>query len=323
MAVDNAKFFLVLGLLLLCFLPVAASATKGEDTLQAKEEFQALDDGFSDLGADEFTEITEEKEGSPRGSQRGLKIGLGALLFTVVAGVLVRFRSLRRLRAVFLLASLVVLGFWNGGCPCPISSFQNFWLWLIGKDVKTHSLIWFLALVPITYLLGRIWCGWVCHLGAFQEFLYRNHSLDALRGERVQKVLKGMQYSLFAILMIQLLVTRENLFVHYDPFKVAFNMASFHTLGWVLLGLLLLSSLLIYRPFCRGACPVGLVLGWVARIPGALHLQAEESCTSCHLCNRKCLSQAIGNDITFKTQDCIMCGECLDGCKRESVRFTR
>ena len=137
----------------------------------------------------------------------------------------------------------------------------------MGQEVRVHSLVWFLGLIPLTYLFGKVWCGWVCHLGAFQEFLYRANNFKFLKGEGAQKTLRILQYTMFATLMIQLMVTKTNIFIHYDPFKVAFNLRSFHTLGWVLLGLLLLTSLFIYRPFCRGVCPVGLVLGWVSKIP--------------------------------------------------------
>lgn len=298
------------------------SAT-GQNAVQVDSIVQQADDGFTSVNNDEFTEIVEPVTLSGKGAPRGLQIGLAALFFTIMAGFLVRFKRTRPWRSIFLLTSLVVLGFWNGGCPCSISSFQNIWLWLMGQEVKLHSLIWFLALIPITYFFGRVWCGWVCHLGAFQEFLYRHNHPKLLKSETVQKILKTAQYVLFAVLMIQLFITKSNIFIHYDPFKVAFNMASFHLLGWILLGGLLLVSLFLYRPFCRGVCPVGLVLGWVTKLPYASKLRTQESCTACGVCSRSCNSQAVGKKATFHSQLCILCGDCLDKCKSETIFFSR
>ncbi len=308
--------FLIGFILLLSFQTFA-----GQDGVNKDSTMQQMDDGFASVDEGEFTAMAEPENHSGEGVPRGLTIGLAALLFTLIAGLLVRFKAMRSLRFVFLLASLVVLGFWNGGCPCSISSFQNLWLRLMGQDVKLHSLIWFLALIPITYFLGRVWCGWICHLGAFQEFLYRPNRFRFLKSQTAQKSLKTVQYLLFAALMIQLFITKSNLFIHYDPFKVAFNMTSFHVVGWILLGFLLLMSLFIYRPFCRGVCPVGLVLGWVTRLPHASKLHAQENCTSCGICSRGCNSQAIDKKATFNSQECILCGDCLDKCKNETICF--
>lgn len=295
----------------------------GQDSLKTDDAFENMDDEFESFNDSEVSQVIESENEHPAGFPRGLKFGLGALVFTIMAGIMVRFRTMRYFRTIFLLGSLVILGFMNGGCPCSISSFQNLWLWLMGQDVKTHTLIWFLALIPITYIFGKVWCGWVCHLGAFQEFLYRTNKIKFLKSEKTQKILKILLYVMFAALMIQLFVTKTNIFIHYDPFKVAFNLTSYHKLGWILLGILLLTSLFIYRPFCRGVCPVGLVLGWVSKIPGALKLQANDHCTSCRACTRNCLNQSIDTEINFKSQDCIMCGECLDNCKKGAIYCER
>jgi polyferredoxin len=284
------------------------------------DEFESFDDGFERFDNSELSNHIGSQSEHGKKFPSGLKFGLGALLFTVIAGFMVHFRSMRYFRSLFLLSSLVILGFYNGGCPCSISSFQNLWLWIMGQDIRVHSLVWFLSLIPITYFMGRIWCGWVCHLGAFQDFIYRrNDNIKFFKSPGIQKTLKIIQYITFVILMIQLFVTKSNIFIHYDPFKVAFNLTSYHQLGWILLGILLLTSLFIYRPFCRGFCPVGLVLGWITNLPGALQLHTNSKCTSCRLCTKNCLSQSIRYDQTFHSQDCIMCGDCYDKCKKEAI----
>ena len=289
-----------------------------EDELESFDDFESLDDG----------EVVELAEVGPSGGDhhRGFRFALVALLFTVVAGFFVRFKRLRTLRTAFLLGSLIVLGFWNGGCPCPISSFQNLVLWTMNVDVKVHSIVWFVGLVPVTYVFGRVWCGWVCHLGALQEFLHKPSAIGALRSERAQNIMRWLRYGLFAALIVQLVFMKENLFVHIDPFKVAFNLRSFYLTGWILLAILLVSSLYLYRPFCRSACPVGLVLGWVSRLPHASKLGINDDCRTCKLCTTACAPQAIqraNREIRVRYEDCIACGTCMDACRKECISFNR
>lgn len=307
-------------LLLFLFLSTLVESTifhTGD--LIAQDEFSE----FESIDESEFVEEIDKESTGKGGGHKGFKVAISSLLATVLAGLFYRYRRLRHTRSLFLLSSLLVLGFYFGGCPCPISSFQNLWLWALGKDVCWRPLIWFLGLIPVTYFFGRVWCGWVCHLGALQEFIHVHERFSFLQGKKATKIMRTIQILLLVTLVIQLLVTRENLFIHIDPFKVAFNLRSFYLTGWILLGLLLISSLYIYRPFCRSVCPVGLILGWVSQIPGAAVLDKNAECTSCRKCASVCRMQAIDRELNFRPSDCIMCGECKDMCKKDGLSLFR
>ena len=221
---------------------------------------------------------------------------------------------------------MVYFGFYKGGCPCMISSFQNTILAILGKEITIISMLWFLGLIPLTYLFGKIWCGWLCHLGALQEFIFLPPKLKLLQTTNNQRMLRYMRGVFLIILLVQLMITRTNLFIHYDPLKVAFNLFSANITGYVLLVLLLVSSVLIYRPFCRAVCPVGLVLGWVALLPGAKRLTKDKSCIDCSSCSKPCKSHAMiyENKISsLQIQDCILCGDCMGSCKKGAIQLNR
>jgi NAD-dependent dihydropyrimidine dehydrogenase PreA subunit len=229
----------------------------------------------------------------------------------------IKNKTFRKYRGLFLLASVLYLGFYRGACPCMISSWQNNFLILLGVKVKWETLLWFLLLIPGAYLFGKIWCGWLCHLGALQEFLFKALNVKFLQGNKAQKIIKYVQISVFVLWIIQLILTRTNLFCEYDPFKVAFNLISPSTTGWVLLGILMVSSVLVYRPFCRTFCPVGLTLGWVSLIPGARKLDKNDTCINCKKCDTACQQRALIHEnkvTTLRVQDCILCGECISEC---------
>ena len=312
------------------FLPFDEKA-EGADSVDGDDEFAAFDvqeDGTEE-GADEFAPLdqTETVVGVDpvEQSQNDLLRYVGLiLLITIVAGILSRFRTTRKLRIPFLLGALVYMGFYNGGCPCMISSIQDFILWMFGATVFWGSMLWFLGLMVITYFFGRVWCGWFCHLGALQEFLYKANIIKPLKSAGAQKVLKYIQSITLIVLLVQLAVTRTNIFIHYDPFKVAFNLFSSNTTGYILLFIMLVSSVLIYRPFCRGFCPVGLAMSWVSYLPGASVIQPGEACVGCKTCNNVCDSGAIvrTDKVSYlHNGECIRCGACLDNCSKNSMHM--
>jgi len=80
------------------------------------------------------------------------------------------------------------------------------------------------------------------------------------------------------------------------------------------------------RPFCKAICPVGLLLGWVSKIPGASVLGVKENCISCVKCTKGCNIRAITHDSkinVLNNQECIRCGECLSSCPKNAIWFAR
>jgi polyferredoxin len=184
-------------------------------------------------------------------------------------------------------------------------------------------LAWFVVLVPLTYFLGRVWCGWLCHLGALQEFLHRKGIVPEL-GPSAVRGLRWVRRVVLAALLVQLLVARRNLWEANDPFRAVFNlMVPDAWLGWALLVALLVSSLLVYRPFCRTVCPVGLVLGWIGSLPGAARLRPTTDCTSCSVCQKRCPNGAIGDDSAPVPESCIACGECVVACRQDALSWRK
>ncbi|MCW3804911.1 4Fe-4S binding protein [Plebeiibacterium marinum] len=281
------------------------------DDFSELEEFETFDEGVSPTVEGGFSE----------GDKHNLLRTCIALMATFFAGLLFRYKRIYAIRSLLLLSSLVYLGFISGGCPCMISSFQNLILLLLGDSVNRLNLIWIFGLLLLTYFFGKIWCGWVCHLGALQEFIYRSKRAKKGLKPQVQKVLKVIRVVAIIALVMQIVFTRTNLYIKIDPFRVVFNLFSSNVTGYILLGILLLSSLFIYRPFCKTLCPVGLILGWVSRIPGAYKLTVNQNCKSCSRCEKDCAYGAVSNvNKRFViNEECIQCGDCLDVCSFKAI----
>jgi NAD-dependent dihydropyrimidine dehydrogenase PreA subunit len=247
-------------------------------------------------------------------------------VFLAAIGFLMRYRTVIRFRGLFLLLGVVWLGFYRGGCSCMISSFEDLVLGLSGWHWQWASLLWIAVLLVATYLFGRVWCGWLCHLGGLQELLYRSPKLKVLSTDRSQRVLRVVRYAVFGVWVLQLLLTRTNLFCRYDPFKSIFNMLFADWTGIALAIVLLVTSVLIYRPFCRMLCPVGVLLGWVQKLPGARSISVGEGCVGCGLCVKECPSHALsksGRRVSVDKESCLSCGECTTVCKKQTIKMNR
>lgn len=248
------------------------------------------------------------------------------LFWVILSGIAVRYTITRPLRGLSLLLGIIYFGFYRGGCPCMIMSFHKTIFSWFDPSISWLHMLWFLLLIPLSYLFGRVWCGWICHLGALQEFLHIPLKNKFCHGLRWQKILKYSRITIFILLTLQLIITKTNLWKEIDPFKNAFNLYAAGWLEWTLLTILLVSSLFIYRPFCRSICPIGLIMGWISKIPGASVIGNNGKCSGCKQCDNYCNIQAIvktpaGN--IMDNQECIACGKCLENCGKNALTFFR
>lgn len=307
--------------LLFTFLFLAPLISFSQDSsLNSPDEFEEFTNDSAVINLSSPTLSSQHK----KSSSTDLYWTLSVLGFTVLAGVFVRYKSTRQLRSLFLILSIAILGFYRAGCPCSIQSFQNGILLLTGNFIRWPSLILFPGLLIVTYFFGRVYCGWICHLGALQELIFKTSTFRLFQSERSQKIMRGIRITALVTLISQLLITHTNLYKQIDPFAVIFNFYSNNFIGWMLVAIVAASSFFLYRPFCKTLCPVGLALGWVNKIPGSSVLGVKPNCTPCQLCNRSCSINAITHDSKISkldNQECIRCGECLISCKKDAITF--
>ncbi|PKP27412.1 MAG: hypothetical protein CVU02_03515, partial [Bacteroidetes bacterium HGW-Bacteroidetes-19] len=190
-------------------------------------------------------------------------------IFLAIISIFYQTKWIHYFRYPILLASLIYFGFILGGCPCILVMFNDTLLLVSGNLSLLVYPVILLIIILLTILFGKIWCGWLCHLGALQEFLFRNPRMQLLRSKKAQKVLHITQRAIFLALGIWILIAQINIVCTYDPFIKIFTLSASGWLAYILVGVLILSSLLIYRPFCRAICPVGMLLNLTSKLPFA------------------------------------------------------
>jgi len=246
-----------------------------------------------------------------------------ALLLAVAAVAFLR--GYRWLRRPVLLVSLGYLGFYLGGCLCPLGAIQNLAL----PETTMNQKVTFLVTLGVPLLtalfFGRLYCGWICPAGALQELVhYRKSALVV--PPRLDRWLKLLKYPLLVVLVAAVRVAGEPIFDGMDPFKVAFDRGG-EGLLLVALVVILGLSVFVYRPWCRYVCPMAVVFGLASRL-SLVRLVPSASCAACKLCIKQCGSQSITVDretrsLKVDRAECLSCGSCVKACRKSALHVAR
>ena len=226
-------------------------------------------------------------------------------------------------------------------CPgavgsCPIGSLQAV---ITSREHKfTFYVVGFLLLFGA--LFGRVVCGWLCPFGLLQDLLNKIPFVKKLRrlpGERALRALKYVVLVGFVIVLplivLDVVGQGQPWFCKYIcPSGTLFagvplissNPPLRAALGWLfawkmgILIVLVLLSIVLWRPFCRYLCPLGAIYGLFN--PVALHRFRidEDRCTGCGVCQKACKLD-IPVHRTPNSPECVRCGDCRRACPHGAI----
>ncbi len=252
------------------------------------------------------------------------------LLRTVVQGAFLVFWVLLFILIVFPLRSSVPVDLLLRSNP--LAAILSF---LAGRTVVSRMLL-SVVLLGATFLLGRLFCGWVCPLGTAVDLADRPLSSSKLAFLKLKRVSVSPKFYLLGLLLLMALLGRSLLWL-VDPLVIfirsltvlfypagvfAANLALdiFRPLAerweldlmasagfdhvtfssWLLpalfLAFILGLGLMGRRLWCRALCPLGALLALVGRFAPLKRHVWAQRCTHCHLCRRSCPMGAVGED---------------------------
>ena len=189
-------------------------------------------------------------------------------------------------------------------------------------------------LFVLSFFVARLWCGWFCPMGAWQEICspVMKHTVQEGWRNSVKYGVTVIWVGLLAYLFIGAGGIRT-----IDPFYNTENGLSVTSLPAVIVLVVLFLILFVVayfagrRGFCHVLCPVAglMVLGRKIRnLTGwpALGLEADASrCTDCKRCSKEC---PMGLDVNrmvrqgdMENADCILCASCADNCPKGAISF--
>lgn len=202
------------------------------------------------------------------------------------------------------------------------------------EGVATGSMILFTALFFLSFFVARLWCGWFCPMGAWQEICSPVMKHTVQEGWR-----NSVKYGVTVIwvgLLVYLFIGAGGIRT-INPFYNTENGLSITSLpalivvAVIFLIIFVIAYLAGRRGFCHVLCPVAglMVLGRKIRnLAGwpALHLSADATrCTDCRKCSREC---PMGLDVNrmvhnggMENADCILCASCADACPQGAITY--
>lgn len=189
-------------------------------------------------------------------------------------------------------------------------------------------------------LFGRFVCGFLCPFGLVQDLLYKIPFPFKRKNMPGHKALKWLKYVVLVVvvfLMGSLISDATGLgqpwFCEYIcpsgtliagiPL-VAMNeglqaAAGFRfALKLAILIVILLLSVVYYRPFCKYLCPLGALYGLFNPVAFYRFEVDKEKCVGCGACQKACRMD-IPVYLKPNSLDCIRCGNCKRACPKGAI----
>jgi polyferredoxin len=202
------------------------------------------------------------------------------------------------------------------------------------EGIVSGSFILFSLLFFSSFIVGRLWCAWICPGAEVQELCYRVRKKGA-KGGKLDLIKLG-PWAVWVVVII-LLFIRSGGISSVDPLYQTWYGISILASGAVfvlVMVLLLISGLSLAfgrRGFCHYGCCmapfmiVGGKLRDLMRVPH-LRLRADRSkCIRCRACSRNCpMSLDVEGMVTkgnMNDSECINCGTCIDVCPKGVIRY--
>lgn len=226
-------------------------------------------------------------------------------------------------------------------CPgalgsCPIGSLQA----VLGSRNYRFSFYVIGFLMLVGSIFGRFICGWLCPFGLVQDLLHKIPFPGKRKNLPGHRWLTRLKYVLLVLFVLILPLAATDFLGQGSPWfcqyicpsgtlmagipLVLTNESLRAALGflftWKLLLLLLivLGSIIIYRPFCKYMCPLGAIYGLFNNI-SLYRMEVDESkCIHCKQCKKTCKM-----DISVwenpNSRECIRCRECITSCPTQAI----
>ncbi len=233
----------------------------------------------------------------------------------------------------------------------------------VGEGIVRAQQFTFNLLLPLFFtfvsfyvffvFLNKAFCGWICPLGTFQEWLFRlgrklNLPIYTLPENKTGRVRPIKWLMLVGLVFAMPLLAGLGVLPHAagdaycqicpsrllttlatgDTEQLVINQSSladiiFSVIRVLLFGFMLVAALSIRQPFCR-ICPLLAFHALFRRLsPTRLVKQAHEKCGKCGICHKACPMDIheiwhLDGPRAFH-EDCTLCGRCAEFCPDDDI----
>lgn len=193
------------------------------------------------------------------------------------------------------------------------------------QRITPSSFILLIAVVVLTFVLGRAFCGYVCPLGTIQSLfnkLGKKLNIKQVKvNKNVDKILRFAKYIVLFIVLFTTYKAGELVIRSYDPWAAFMHLSSGTEIfeeflvGLIILIALLIVSLFIERAWCRYFCPLGAALAITSPLRIFKIKRNTSTCVNCKACTRNCpMGLDVHSEESVSSTECISCGDCITSC---------
>jgi ferredoxin len=177
------------------------------------------------------------------------------------------------------------------------------------------------AVLIVTLLLRRAFCGYVCPIGTISDWLQigaRRCGIKPVRVPyRLDRALALLKYVLLVVILFITYRAAELLFRGFDPCYALLSRHGEDITYWayVSAGAVVVGSLFVMIPFCRWLCPLAAVMHPFSRFGLTRIRRNEQTCLSCQKCSTVCpMNIRVAEVSEVNAARCLSCMRCIDVC---------
>jgi ferredoxin-type protein NapH len=261
------------------------------------------------------------------------RVWVGALFCLAGLVLLMRSRLSRNLRLailpvvffVFAVSWSLPLGRFAAGMgihPSPICTATKPFLFLkAGYGVPIVFIGILLSIVVLSVVGNKLFCGWVCPIGAAQEACHRIPLPSRMKKIPSFKASNTVRIGAAVAFGVVMAVAGVSVYDYANPFEMLHWQMEIGAL--VIFASTLVAGAFVFRPFCYFLCPVGL-LTWVCEHASVLRVRLNKDlCTECEICvdESPCPAVRAILDGRRSRPDCHACGHCIESCPEGALKF--
>jgi len=262
-----------------------------------------------------------------------------AIIFSISVILLFKHKMTKKISIVILLAAIIVPGFILGSVAHPVSAFQQILsaianiIWHPGASIPPNMIMMIIVLtvfIVSSIIFGRTFCSYACPLGAAQELTSKLLIGNEVKKHKYvieipEKLANYFRFGIFITSIVLTLIWSFAFFAIINPFNgftIATNILNLLVIliPIILFTVIVVSSIFVYRPWCRLFCPFGTI-AWLTSRFSIFKLGRTDKCTQCKACEKVCpTSEAFGES---KKAECYQCMRCVDICPADAIKYEK
>lgn len=207
-------------------------------------------------------------------------------------------------------------------------------MWTLELGYVNAGFLLFCGLLLTTLILGRLFCGWACHVVAYQDLCAWLLARVGMRPRPVRSRLLVWVPLAIAVYMFAWPTLRRWWLGDPAPaWSLRLTTAAFWETfpgpGMALLTLLVDGALLVYwlgaKGFCTYGCPYGALFGLADKVAVG-RIRVSDACAGCGQCTAVCTSNVRVHEEVARfgmvvDPGCMKCLDCVSSCPKEALSF--